>query len=289
MNETTIAWTQATWNGFSGCKQISEGCAHCYALSLAEKRRGTAAFPNGFDLTIREHKFTEPLKLKQPTLIFVNSMSDFFLKDSEFGLEPGTMDAIRDRLIDVMQQTPHEYQVLTKRPDELLRYSRRRKLPGNFWAGVTLDTNRHYDRVDILRQVDAEIRFLSVEPMLSAMPGLNLSGIHWVIGGGESGLHLMDERVRAKRSMADRSPKGKWTPRADRYHWATGLRDQCITQSVKFFWKQWGGVKPSSAGREIDGRTWDEFPRLPGDQQGAIVGSDHRLKLGETAKQLEVV
>jgi protein gp37 len=289
MNNTPIAWTQKTWNAYSGCLKVSEGCQYCYANTLAEKYRETPAFPNGFDLTIREHKFTEPLKLKEPTLIFINSMSDFFLKDSEFDLEPGTMDGIRDRLIDIMEQTPHEYQVLTKRPDELLRYSQRRELPGNFWAGVSLDTSSHYDRVDILRQVDAEIRFLSVEPMLSEMPALDLSGIHWVIGGGESGLHLMDEKVRAKRGMADRSPKGKWTPRADRYHWATGLRDRCIEQDVRFFWKQWGGVTPTSAGRELEGRTWDEFPRLPGGKEGAIVGSDHRLKIGKPAKQLELV
>lgn len=268
MNDTGIIWTQATLNPWSGCKKVSPGCLHCYAFELAEKRRGTPAFPNGFDLTFREHKLAEPLKLKAPSLIFLNSMSDFFLKDSEFGLEDGTMDKWRDRVIDIMEQTHHEYQVLTKRPDELLRYSQRRKLPGNFWAGVSLDTNRHYDRVDILRQVDAEIRFLSIEPMLSEMPVLNLSGIHWVIGRGESGLHLMDDKVRAKRGMADRSPKGKWTPRADRYHWATGLRDQCIEQDVRFFWKQFGGVAPTSAGRELEGRTWDEFPRLPGGREG---------------------
>jgi protein gp37 len=287
LNETGIIWTQKTHNSFSGCKKISPGCKFCYAFELAERRRGTPAFPNGFDLTIREHKFNEPLKLKEPSLIFVNSMSDFFLKDSEFDLEPGTMDAIRDRLVDVMEATPHEYQVLTKRPDELLRYSKRRKLPSNFWAGISLDTNRYYDRIDILRQVDAEIRFLSVEPMLTEMPSIDLSGIHWVIGGGESGHHLMDEKIRLKRSLAERS-KGKWSPRADRYHWATGLRDQCIAQGVRFFWKQWGGVIPTSAGRDLDGQTWDEFPRLPGGKVGATIGADHRLKV-EASSQLSLI
>ena len=283
MNDTGIIWTEATWNGFSGCRKVSPGCKFCYASALAENKRGSLAFPNGFDLTVRSHKFKEPLKLKTPSLIFVNSMSDFFLKDSEFDLAPGTMDGIRDQLIDVMVQTAHEYQVLTKRPEELLRYSQRRKLPPNFWAGISLDTKDFYSRVDILRQVDAEIRFLSVEPMLSAMPDLDLSGIQWVIGGGESGLHLMKPEIRAKRSLADYNPQTKqWTSRPDRYHWAQDLRDQCIAQKVKFFWKQWGGMKPTSAGRDLDGRTWDEFPRLPGGKATAIVGDNHRLQITGT-------
>lgn len=289
LNETGIIWTQNSFNFFSGCKKISEGCKFCYASTLAENKRGTPAFPYGFDLTVRPHKGKDPIRLKEPALIFVNSMSDFFLKDSELTPDEhdrmqqkgfNSMDAIRDSLIDIMEQTPHEYQVLTKRPDEMLRYSQRRKLPSNFWAGISLDTNRHYDRLDMLRQVDAEIRFLSVEPMLSAMPDLDLSGIHWVIGGGESGQHLMKPEVRAKRSLADYDPKTrKWAPRADRYHWAQDLRDQCVAQNVKFFWKQWGGFKPTSAGRELDGRTWDEFPRLPGGKQAAAISEGHRLQL----------
>lgn len=283
MNETGIIWTEATWNPWSGCKKISPGCAHCYAHTLAENKRGTPAFPNGFDITFRPHKFKEPGKLDQPSLIFVNSMSDFALKDEEFNLEPGTMDSYRDRLVDMIESTPqHEYQVLTKRPDELLRYSRRRKLPPNFWAGVSLDVQAKRDRLDILRQVDAEIRFVSAEPILSHLHDLDLSGIHWLIGGGESGAHLMKPDIRAKRSMADYdSDTRRWFPRADRYHWATDLRDQCVDQGVKFFWKQWGGFKPTSAGRDLDGRTWDEFPRLPGGAIAASVTEGHRLSIGK--------
>jgi protein gp37 len=283
LNETGIIWTEATLNPWSGCKRISPGCAYCYAHTLAENKRGTPAFPNGFDITFRQHKLKDPLKLKTPTLIFVNSMSDFGLKDEEFNLEPGTMDQWRDRLVDVIEATPqHEYQVLTKRPDEMLRYSKRRKLPPNFWAGVSLDVSSRRDRIDLLRQIDVEIRFLSVEPMLSAMPDLDLSGIHWVIGGGESGQHLMKPEIRAKRSMADYDPKAKkWFPRSDRYHWAQELRDQCVAQGTKFFWKQWGGFKPTSAGRELDGRTWDEFPRLPGGAQAAAITAGHRLSIAK--------
>ncbi|PZV19196.1 MAG: hypothetical protein DCF22_00580 [Leptolyngbya sp.] len=290
LNETGIIWTQGTFNFFSGCKKVSPGCKFCYASTLSENKRGTLAFPNGFDLTVRPHKIKEPLKLKEPTLIFVNSMSDFFLKDSELtqielqemrtkGFD--SMDAIRDTLIDVMEQTPHEYQVLTKRPEEMLRYSQRRKLPPNFWAGVSVDTQHFASRIDILRQVDAEIRFISAEPILSHLD-LDLSGIHWVIGGGESGNHLAKPDIRAKRSMADFDPVlRRWIPRADRYHWAQDLRDQCIAQNVKFFWKQFGGLKPTSAGRELDGRTWDEFPRLPGGAQTAAVTTGHRLSIAK--------
>jgi protein gp37 len=281
MNETGIIWTEATWNSWSGCKKVSPGCKFCYAHTLAENKRGTPAFPNGFDLTIRkDNKFKEPLRLKEPALIFVNSMSDFFLRDEEFNLEPGTMDALRDRAIDVIEQTPHEYQVLTKRPDEMLRYSQRRKLPPNFWAGVSLDVQSMAHRLDILRQVDVEIRFVSAEPILTHLHDLDLSGIHWLIGGGESGNHLTNPDIRAKRSMADYHPKiRQWFPRQDRYHWAQDLRDQCVAQDVRFFWKQWGGLRSTSAGRELDGRTWDEFPRLPGGMQTATISDNHRLMI----------
>lgn len=281
LNETGIIWTEKTWNPWSGCKKISPGCKFCYAYSLAENKRGTPAFPNGFDITFRPHKYREVSRLKEPALVFVNSMSDFALKDEEFGLEPGTMDSYRDRLVDEIEATPqHEYQVLTKRPEEMLRYSKRRKLPPNFWAGVSLDVKSMESRLDVLRQIDTEIRFVSAEPILSELPDLDLSGIHWLIGGGESGQHLMRPEIREKRSMANYDPKvRKWWPRDDRYHWATGLRDQCQTQGVKFFWKQWGGFKPTSAGRDLDGRTWDEFPRLPGGGTATVNAESHRLEI----------
>lgn len=266
MNDTKINWTDYTWNVFSGCEPVSEGCKFCYAETLAEQKRGTRAFPNGFDLTLRMHKLNEPYRLKKPSLVFVNSMSDLFWD--------AVGDDIRDQIVDVIESTPHEYQVLTKRPHEMLRYSRRRKLPPNFWAGVTLESARHADRLDLLRSVEVEVRFVSAEPLLGDISGCDFSGIHWLIGGGESGRHLTaQDAVARRRGMVERGPSRgpRWVPRADRYHWAQDLRDACQRQGVAFWWKQWGGPKPHSAGREIDGRTWDELPRTPVSRQVAML------------------
>lgn len=274
MNETAISWTQATWNPNSGCEVLTEGCKYCYAKTLAEQKRGTAAFPNGFDLTIRPHKLDEPRRLKTPSLIFVNSMSDLFWEQIP--------DDYRHRIVDVIEDTPqHQYQVLTKRPEAMLAYSQRRKLPPNFWAGTTIEANRHVERADILRQVDAEIRFVSAEPLLSGLPDLNLDGIHWLITGGESGNHLMDAAIRARRGMAERLPNGKWAPMPDRMDWIRDLRDRSRLSGTAMFHKQWGGVRPHSAGRVLDGRTWDEFPRYPG--SGGTWVNPHRAELQATA------
>lgn len=254
MNKTGIKWTTLTWNPASGCKRITSGCAFCYAYTLAEAKRGTPAFRNGFDLTIRPHKLREPLRLKEPSLIFVNSMSDLFW--------PEIPESYRDQILDVIECTPqHQYQVLTKRPEEMLRYSRRRKLPENFWAGVTIEDQANADRADILREVEASIRFVSVEPLLAPLV-LDWTGLHWCITGGESGVHLLDPKLREARALVDYE-KRRWTARPDRIEWVRSLRDQCLAASVKFFHKQWGGHYPESGGRLLDGRTWDEMPRLP--------------------------
>lgn len=260
MNETGIIWTEATWNPVSGCKKITSGCAFCYAHTLAENKRGGAAFPVGFDLTIRPHKLREPGKLKTPSLIFVNSMSDMFW--DEIG------DDYRDRMVDVIESTPqHQYQVLTKRAENLLRYSRRRKLPPNFWAGVTIEDQANAHRARVLQEVEAEIRFISFEPLLGDVTLADWSGIHWIITGGESGQHLLDPKLRELRGLVDLNPDApsaqRWTAREDRIPWVRNLRDQAVGAGVKLFHKQWGGLYPKSAGRLLDGRTWDEFPRLP--------------------------
>jgi len=258
MNETAIAWTDYTWNPASGCEKVSPGCKFCYAETIAEKFRGKA-FPNGFELTLRPHKLGEPLKYKEPSRIFVNSMSDLFW-------EP-IGDDYRDRVLEVIEATPqHQYQVLTKRPEELLRYSLRRELPPNFWAGVTVESTHTMSRTDLLRAVKAEIRFLSIEPQLDDLgPSLDLSRIHWVIAGGESGLHLRDAALRSRRGMAEPgtgADDGRgWRPIEERIDWARHIRDKCIEGEVAFFFKQWGGLNPKSGGRILDGRTWDEFPR----------------------------
>jgi len=258
VNETNIAWTKLTWNPVSGCKELTSGCAFCYAKTLSENKRGTPGFPNGFDLTYRPHKMREPLRIKEPSLIFVNSMSDFFWNEIS--------DDYRHQMVDIMEQCPqHEFQVLTKRPEEMVRFAKLRKLPGNFWAGVTIESQRYVDeRLALLKQVDASVRFVSAEPLLTALDFGDLSGVHWVIGGGESGPHLTDAKLRESRGMVDYvKTQPRWVPRADRIEWARSMRDQCTSQGVAFFWKQWGGLFPTSGGNELDGRTWEQFPRLP--------------------------
>lgn len=259
MNRTGIGWTELTWNPATGCQRITPGCAFCYAYSLAENKRGTVSFPVGFDLQLRPHKLRDPLRLKEPALIFVNSMSDLFWE--------AISDEYRDRVLDVIDQTPqHQYQVLTKRPDVLLRYSRRRRLPVNFWAGVTIESQDYADRTALLRQVDVPVRFLSCEPLLSPV-SLDLSGVAWVIGGGESGIHLFRSRLCEVRGLVAYDAVTKsWRPRADRYQWARSLRDQTKAAGAAFFWKQWGGRMPASAGRVLDGRTWEEYPQVTGQQ-----------------------
>mgnify|MGYP001017800920 CR=1 FL=1 len=254
MNETEIAWTQVTWNPASGCEEESEGCKYCYAKTLAENKRGTKAFPNGFDLTIRPHKLNEPRKLKDPSLIFVNSMSDLFWEEIP--------DNYRDQVLDVIEDTPrHQYQVLTKRAPGLLAYSKRRKLPSNFWAGTTIENQRNINRLDILKEVEAEIRFISMEPLLGPIQ-CDMSGIQWVITGGESGLHLSHESICEKRALV-RYVDRKCVVREDRMSWVRDIRDECARVGCAFFHKQWGGHRPTSGGRILDGRTYDEFPRLP--------------------------
>ncbi len=261
MNDTAIRWTEKTWNPASGCVKVSQGCKFCYAETLAENKRGTPAFPNGFDLTLRPHKMREPYAIKEPSLIFVNSMSDLFWEE--------ITDAYRDRVVDVIADTPqHQYQVLTKRPEVMLAYSRRRKLPPNFWAGITAEDQENLDqRIRALLMVDAEIRFLSLEPILGPINLRPLLAntprpLHWVIFGGESGSHLMKPDVCEKRGLVQHV-NGHWEPRPDRIQWARDIRDACVENRVAYFHKQWGGPRSHSGGKLLDGVAWEQFPRLP--------------------------
>ena len=268
MNSTEIRWTDRTWNPASGCTEVSPGCAHCYARQLAENKRGTLAFPQGFDLMLRPWKLDEPRKLKEPSLIFVNSMSDLFLA--------GIPDSYRDRVVDVIEQTPqHCYQVLTKRHENLLRYSKRRKLPTNFWAGVTAEDQKRAElRIPTLVQVDVPVRFISVEPALSLVDVRPwIKQLQWVIFGGESGSHLMAEKVRQQRGCSERTKEGKWIPREDRMVWPRALRDACVGAGVPFFFKQWGGARPTSGGHELDGKRWEQFPAVP-----SLAVTSHQLQ-----------
>lgn len=240
---SSIEWTDATWNPVRGCTKITPGCANCYAETFAERFRGVAGHPyeRGFDLRTVPEKLTEPLRWRKPRTVFVNSMSDLFHRD--------VADEYINAVADVMLEGSwHIYQVLTKRSErlrDLLRGSLERAARAeHIWWGVSVENRRHgVPRIDHLRETGATIKFLSIEPLLEDVGVLDLSGIDWVIVGGESG--------RNARPM--------------RSEWVESLRDQCIASGVAFFFKQWGGVQKKRAGRILDGRTWDEMPMQNGD------------------------
>lgn len=236
---SSIEWTDASWNPVRGCTKVSPGCDHCYAETFAERFRGVAGHPyeQGFDLKFVPHKLAEPLRWKTPRMIFVNSMSDLFHKDIP--------DDYVEAVCRVMQRASwHTYQVLTKRSSRLrnLLQSRLRfasELP-NVWWGVSVEDRAHgLPRVEHLRQTPAAVRFLSVEPLLEDLGDIDLSGIDWVIVGGESGHGA----------------------RPLHREWVVALRDRCKQVGVSFFFKQWGGVHKSKTGRELDGQTYDAIPR----------------------------
>lgn len=287
MNETAVGWTDLTWNLFSGCKQISTGCAFCYAKQLAEQRRGTAAFPFGFDLTLRPKNLLDParaLRKHGPSLVFVESMSDVALDDDE--LTPNEVDRmyeagfnglddVRDKLFDAMEGTPeHRYQLVTKRGRRLLRYLRERgrRVPACCWIGATVEHPREIGRLDELRafrDLGAVVLFVSAEPLVgdvaSALGPEGLAGIDWVIPGGESGLHAAIPKHLEERFLVERWHGGGWEPRPERVPWVRSLRDKAHVAGAAFFLKQWGGARPASTGRILDGRTWDELPsHVPG-------------------------
>jgi protein gp37 len=257
MNETEINWTELTWNPASGCTKISAGCKYCYAETIAEGKRGTVAFPVGFDVVEKPKKLGEPLKVKRPSLIFTNSMTDMF--------HESISDSYRERILESMHAAPqHRYQVLTKRPEVARRFFATRKVPGCMWLGVTIEHADTLDRLDVLREIDAGVRFVSAEPLLGPLEPMDLSGIHWLISGGESGVHFKDERVLGLRALVRRATPEEvwphWVPREDRIPWVRSLRDQCNASGTAFWHKQWGGPRPHSGGRHLDGRTWDEMP-----------------------------
>lgn len=233
--KSSIEWTGSTWNPVTGCTKISPGCMHCYAERMANRLKlmGQPNYANGFKLAMHEHALELPLKWKKPQTIFVNSMSDLFLKDVPL--------SFIGKVFDVMNRAHwHTFQVLTKRAGRLLELSRELPWASNIWMGVTVENKDYVHRIDCLRETGAYIKFLSVEPLLSAVPNMNLDGIDWVIVGGESGP--------GARPMEP--------------SWVVDIRDQCRTASVPFFFKQWGGVRRKKAGRELEGRTWNEMPAV---------------------------
>lgn len=236
-----IEWTDTTWNPVRGCKKISPGCAHCYAETFAERFRGVPGHPyeQGFDLRVVPEKLREPFTWTRPRMVFVNSMSDLF--------QDGVSDNFIEDVAKVMHRANwHTFQVLTKRADrlrnllrsDLQRYAQDRHI----WWGVSVENRRHgIPRIGALQDSPAAVRFLSIEPLLEDLGSIDLRGIAWVIVGGESGPGA----------------------RAMRREWVVSLRDQCSTANVPFFFKQWGGVRKSEAGRALEGTTYDGFPERP--------------------------
>lgn len=234
-----IEWTEATWNPVRGCTKISPGCKHCYAETFAERFRGVAGHPyeQGFDLRLVPEKLAEPLRWVAPKMIFVNSMSDLFHERVPDDYIVGVARVM-------VTAKWHTFQVLTKRSRRLCKLlSTKLRFAAaypNIWWGVSVENQKYgLPRVDDLRSSPASIRFLSIEPLIQELGSLDLRGIGWVIVGGESGPGA----------------------RPMRKEWVLSIRNQCQNAGVPFFFKQWGGVRKSAAGRKLDGKTYDEFPR----------------------------
>ncbi|MCI0537852.1 MAG: phage Gp37/Gp68 family protein [Verrucomicrobiales bacterium] len=232
-SRSSIEWTESTWNPVTGCVKISPGCKHCYAERIANrlKAMGQPNYAHGFDLTLQEQMLELPLRWRKPQTIFVNSMSDLFHRDIPF-------DYIQ-RVFDVMRRADwHRFQVLTKRADRLLEIDGHLDWTKNIWMGVSVESRKYLGRVDKLRKTGAHIKFLSLEPLLEDLGKFDLTGIDWVIVGGESG--------------PGARPMG--------VSWVRNLRDLCLAAGVPFFFKQWGGIRKKTTGRLLDGSTWDQMP-----------------------------
>lgn len=255
-NGSSIEWTEATWNPTTGCDRVSSGCDNCYALSLAKrlKAMGVAKYQTdgdprtsgpGFGVKLHPDTLRLPQTWSKPRLVFVNSMSDLF--------HARVPTDYVQRVFAVMAASPmHSFQILTKRSRRLVRIASQVEWPSNVWMGVSVEKDDQCARVDDLRAVPAAVRFLSLEPLLGPLPSLDLTGVNWVILGGESG------------------------PRARPIdpEWVREVRDHCIGLNVPFFFKQWGGHTPKRGGRILDGRTWDQMPRL---------GESHDVTEGQAA------
>lgn len=231
--KSAIEWTEMTWNPVTGCTKVSPGCKHCYAETMAKRlvAMGSPRYADGFAVTLQEDLVELPKRWRTPRKVFVNSMSDLF--------HTGVPCEFIQRVFRTMNQCPqHQFQILTKRADRLLRLADQVSWSQNIWMGVSVENQAYASRAKLLRQVPAHIRFLSVEPLLSAIPNLPLEGIHWVIVGGESG-----PGARVLRS-----------------EWVEEIFEQCRTHHVPFFFKQWGGVQKHRTGRLLFGRTYNEMP-----------------------------
>jgi protein gp37 len=237
---TDIEWTDATWNPVTGCTKISAGCDNCYAERFAERFRGVKDHPfeHGFDLTLRPKRIEQPLLWRKPRMIFVNSMSDLFHKKVPKGFV--------DKVFDTMDRAHwHTFQILTKRSSRLRDYVNARygdgKAPAHIWLGTSVEDGTKLSRVRHIRETHATVRFLSIEPLLGPVGKIDLKGIHWVIVGGESGPRARPMDI----------------------SWVRDIKRQCLKSNVPFFFKQWGGLRPKSGGRLLDGKEWNGYPDQP--------------------------
>lgn len=237
INAKGIQWTDTTWNPMTGCSKIGAGCKFCYAEILANRMKlhpnpkVADRYRNGFKPTLQADKLGVPYSWKEPRWVFVNSMSDMFHDDFD-------LSYIR-ALFDVMNRTPrHQYQILTKRAERLAKVAKDLTWGDNIWIGVSVEDQKAMSRIEWLRKVPTENRFLSIEPLLEPLPYLDLSGINWVIVGGESGKYF--------RPMKE--------------SWVTPIRDYCLRENIPFFFKQWGGKRSKSNGKELQGQHWCEMP-----------------------------
>ncbi|MFC1583360.1 DUF5131 family protein [Candidatus Neomarinimicrobiota bacterium] len=233
MTKSAIEWTESTWNPVTGCSKVSAGCKHCYAERMAKrlKAMGQPRYQNGFRVTLHRDLVSLPLTWNKPQMIFVNSMSDLFHEDvpTEF---------IQSVFKTMNLASQHTFQVLTKRSDRLRELSHDLAWTENIWMGVTVETAEYADRIEDLLRTSARVKFLSLEPLLGSLRDVSLKGVDWIIAGGESG-------------PGARPMKAEWVKE---------IRDQCLEVGIPFFFKQWGGVHKKKAGRELEGREWDEMP-----------------------------
>jgi protein gp37 len=233
MAQSSIEWTEMTWNPTTGCDKISAGCKFCYAEVMSRRLQamGVEKYENNFELTIHSSELKLPYSWKKPKIVFVNSMSDLFHKDVP-------LEFIK-KVFKVMNECPqHTFQVLTKRADILLKYSSELNWTENIWMGVSVESKKFTERIDLLRQTGAKMKFISIEPLIGAIGKLSLKDIDWVIVGGESG-----HKARPMKK-----------------EWVIDIKNQCSESKVSFFFKQWGGKRKKEAGRVLDGETYDEMP-----------------------------
>ncbi len=233
MAQSSIEWTEMTWNPTTGCNKVSAGCKYCYAEVMTRRLQamGIEKYKDGFKVRMHEDALSIPYTWKKQKIVFVNSMSDLF--HSEVPLE------FIQKVFEVMNNTPqHTYQVLTKRSERLKELHHLLDWTSNIWMGVSVEDERVKSRIDDLRNTNAKIKFLSCEPLIGTLKNMDLRNINWVIVGGESG--------RKARPMHE--------------FWVWDIKEQCRNQEVAFFFKQWGGVNKKKAGRELAGMTYDEMP-----------------------------